>query len=148
MTELKDVQQLTATQILAHATFAASGATPAEAVLVDDGKQETAENTALLAAGHVVTVLPILDGETIDQGGDKALVNVGVAVRIAINPEKATKNVYQLIADAKAAVLGYDGGTVKHPKNRFSLAQKAFTIDGSDPGLLAYILFFEKRCVF
>lgn len=148
MTHLKDIQALAAAQILAHATFAASGETPAEVVLIDDGKQQPAEDAALLERGHAVTVLPILDGETIDQGVDEAVVSAGVAVRVAINPETATKNIYQLIADAKQAVIGYDGGTVRNPNNRFKVAQKAFTIDGSDPGLLAYILFFEKRCVF
>jgi hypothetical protein len=142
MIALKDIQQKVVDLIKAHATFAT------EAVLKDDGKQQKDEQTALNAAGHAVTVLPLLDGDLVDQGKDEAIVRVGVAVRVAINPEKATKDIYALITDAKGAVIGYDGGTVKNPNNRFKLAERTMTLDPTDPGLLAYILFFDKLATF
>lgn len=139
MLHLKDVQQKTADLIVAHATFAG------ESVLVDLGKASPDEETALGNAGHVVTVLPLLDGDTVNQGASEALLQVGVAVSIRINPEKSTKNIYQLLVDAKDAVTGWKP---LNPNDRFALAEKAFVVDDSDPGSLGFILFFRKKCVF
>jgi len=96
---------------------------------------------ALRDNGHAVTIFPILDAETIGRAPGKTMLDVGVGVRIETNPERATKNVHTLIKDAIAAL------TVRttEPNDAFKIADKALEVDPSDPGLLSYILYFQKQ---
>lgn len=143
MIALADVQAKVVELIQAHSVW------EGETVLLDDGKKEPNEEAALKDKGHCAMVMPLLQGETIDQGGKATadLVEVELSVRISINPKKATKTIYELLVAAKEAVTQF--APVIHPQDRFRLGKRAFVIiPEEDAGLMSYLLFFTKKCVF
>jgi hypothetical protein len=134
---LSAVQEQVRTLIAASAYFADV------TVLADDGTKFPEEEDALRNTGHCVTVLPLLDGQTVGNATGSAILSVSIAVRVAINPELATLDIYEMVSQVIAAVLNYG---LANKQDRFELARgaKCFTVDDSDPGLMAYIVFFDK----
>lgn len=121
----------------------------------DTGNIYEAEQRSLLHKGYYATVLPLLDGDQVAQGGSTGVIDAGVAVRVAINPAGTQdqsnsgayippKDIYQLVKAVKQTLLGWKKLV---EAERYKLAQKCFLIDDTDPGELAYVLFFTKRCV-
>lgn len=142
MTPIEDVQQLAHDTIVAAAFFTAW----ASEVFVSDGLENASEEAALTTTGkgRHVTILPILDGETTSQGGGKAVVRVGLGVRVAVNSEIHSGSALEIMREVKTALLNYNA----LPKEQFSLARRAFALDTTDPGVTSYVMFFEKACVF
>jgi hypothetical protein len=64
-----------------------------------------------------------------------------------VNPKKATLNIYEMVTAAKDALLQY-ASPAGNPNDSYHVSTKAFIVDESDQGVVAYQCFFEKRCVF
>lgn len=143
MTPIDQVQQLTRDTIAGAAFF--SGWEAGD-IIVDSGRANETEEAALrdAAKGRHITVLPIIDGTTVSQAGTAAVVVAGVAVKIAVNPELFSGNALELVRHVKTALLTY----ASLPKERFALADKCLALDLDETGLIAYLLFVEKPCVF
>ena len=137
MTALEDLQT-EARDLIAAADYW-SGST----VLVDDGKQVSAEADALRTGGHVGRVLLPLVGDLESMGAGDDVVRVRLGIRIAINTSLAWKNILILLKTAKAALLDYEPA---NPDDRYTLADQVFELDDSDPGELAMLLTVEKLC--
>lgn len=139
--------------VLLAEPFVAATTAGQTVAFVDDGRQNVAEETAFREAGFFARVLPPLEAKTVSQGAGRGVVDVGLAVRLAVNPgwtnsagENAPADIWTLIQNVKAQVLGWDPPAVE--RERYQLGETALSLDLSDPGQLAYLLFFQKRCAF
>lgn len=143
MINFKDVQTHAYDLIKVATSFAGS---PLKAIK-DDGHQHDAEQALLRTAGYHATVLPLLDADLIGEGAGASIIDAGLAIRVAVNPAiTPTPDAYALIREVKQTLTSWD--PPKNEAERYRVADKAFIIDDTDPGEIAYILFFTKRCVF
>jgi hypothetical protein len=133
---VKDVPAKVKELIDAHAFFVG------QAVIVDLGKALAEEEAALTSAGHCITVKPVLEGDTVGAASGGAVVIVRVAVRFAINPEKATLDLLEMITKGAEAVLDY---ALNNRADRFELV--GFSLHEVDQGLLSYMLLFNKQAI-
>lgn len=131
--------------IAAVAPFAADATADVPMVHLDNGKVKSLEEASLRANGYYATVLPIHDGDTVSQGGKKAVTDVTFPVRVAIRPG-GTVTMEALLPAVIGALLQWDP-PVPNPADRFNLATTAFVFDESDPGEHGYFIFVTKRCV-
>lgn len=145
MIALKNVQEKERELIAASAAWAVPATFSGQIVLVDDGKQHDAEQLALREVGYVCTALFPMDATTISQGGTAAIIDAKCGLWIAWNPEKAASNIFDLIEAAKVALLGY---SPDNPNDRFKIDPEPLLLNVMDEGLLAFNLFFSKRCAF
>lgn len=146
MTKFSEARELTRSILAAAAPYVTDTTAARPMVHVDNGLANPKEELCLKEIGYYATVLPILDGDLVNQGGKAAVVDVAIPVRIAIKPGK-NRNVEALLEDTKGTLLSWDPNPA-NPANRFKLAEMPFVVDDSDPGEFAYILFFVKRVVF
>lgn len=111
--------------------------TPDATGVVRGEENEVAE--AALRTGLCVTVLPPLDANFRDKAAGKTILDVGLALRLAVNPRPTNLNIFTLINDAVMAV----SKPTRNSDNGFTLADAALRIDDAERGALAYHLFFQ-----
>lgn len=132
--------------IAAVAPFLADTTAERPMVHLDNGHVKKLEEASLREKGYYATVLPVIDGDIVNQGAKKAVSDVNFAVRVAIRPG-GTSTMETLLPAVIGALLQWDP-VVPNPADRFNLATNAFIFDESDPGEHAYFIYFTKRCVF
>jgi len=150
VTPFDDIQEHVETLLKATPRFAdvpAAEEDHREKVLLDDGHTQNLQANALRDYGFYALILPLLDGDLVQQGGPRATVDVGIAVRVAVNPTKeGVPHVTTLMTEVKETLLAWAPPALA--KERYRIAEKAFVLTQDDAGEFAYNLFFVKQAVF
>lgn len=153
MIGLRDIQTTARDVISASDYFSNAPDGPAELVIADTGLSKDDIENSLNKRGIAVVVDFPLNAATFRRAPGVTHVYVTVPVHVQLNPVANADPEYGAHKDAltavdEVAIAMMDYNPEGDEADRFELEEDAIDLLSSDAGLVAYVLWFRKLCVF
>lgn len=130
----KDAQAKVAELITADSFFTG------EVVATSVGKHLSEVEDALRDVGQATIVYPIQSAGSPSNGMGAVVMQIVVPTAFLFNPEKGTKNIYDMVTNGIGAVISYFG--TNNPNDRFRV--QSLELFETDTGVWGYIVDFTK----